>query len=391
MSKEVLLLGEFSSGKSAFINMLLGVQLLPERMASTNLPVIKIHAGDPSGIFMRMAGRKDPTPLQQWTDIIPDWNGVEYAEVGIPGHPLLDRGLVLWDTPGINTTLPGHRDHLDKFLTMHPGGYRSTLYFVPSNLTATSLEFLRKWTSLWPSLTIVVNIKEARSSEECRQLELEVKKTVRRELSSLPVELLYLGAVCESFNQISASFHPKSKDSERVRNWSSMRVDLAELLQRHSDTIIGDYVLDSIGDIADADDLPVSVESISDPEELKRLAQDGNIDAQVRIGDWLFDQGDYAAGKHWFALAAAAGNAEAEFSLGFDAFYGLTEAASDSTALAWWRKAAAKEHPGAMNMIGSCYAAGRGVARSAENAVKWYRKAAEMRLAAALRNLAACY
>ena len=42
MSKEILLLGEFSTGKSAFINMLLGVSILPERLESTDFSVIKI-------------------------------------------------------------------------------------------------------------------------------------------------------------------------------------------------------------------------------------------------------------------------------------------------------------------------------------------------------------
>lgn len=42
MNKQIVFLGEFSSGKSAFINMLLGVSIIPESLGATMIGLIKI-------------------------------------------------------------------------------------------------------------------------------------------------------------------------------------------------------------------------------------------------------------------------------------------------------------------------------------------------------------
>jgi hypothetical protein len=260
MSKEILLLGEYSSGKSAFINMLLGVSLLPERVASTNLPVIKVHAAKPAGIWLREEGQKNPLALDRWSDIPKDWESFMHAEVTVTGHPLLDQRLVLWDTPGINTTLKHHQKHLEQFLSKRSGRCHTVLFFVQGNLAKTSLEFLKRWDSLWDRMTIVVNIKDRKREKECRKIEVAVKKTVRSELGSIPVELLYVGDVCEEFNQLSADRRGNLTDWELMRKWEDLRIDLQPLLEKHEPDVIGDYVFDLVRDVASAQDSAENIE-----------------------------------------------------------------------------------------------------------------------------------
>ena len=112
MSKEILLLGEFSTGKSAFINMILGVSILPERLESTDMPIIKIHGGSPAGVWLREPNQKNLRGLDKFSEIPKDWTLFEYAEITIPTHPLLKEGLIFWDTPGINSTNPQHQSIL---------------------------------------------------------------------------------------------------------------------------------------------------------------------------------------------------------------------------------------------------------------------------------------
>jgi len=60
-------------------------------------------------------------------------------------------------------------------------------------------------------------------------------------------------------------------------------------------------------------------------------------------------------------------------------------------AVAWFRKAAAQEHAGALACLGACYAEGEGVEQNHAMAVAWWQKAAGLRFVPAQRSLAACY
>lgn len=95
MTKQILLLGKFSTGKSAFNNMLLGVSILPKRLELTDFPFVKIQSAKPTGIFLREYGQKNPRVLDSFSDIPKDWSTFEYVEINIPSHPLLQKELIL--------------------------------------------------------------------------------------------------------------------------------------------------------------------------------------------------------------------------------------------------------------------------------------------------------
>jgi len=80
-------------------------------------------------------------------------------------------------------------------------------------------------------------------------------------------------------------------------------------------------------------------------EETRQLAEQGNADAQLRLGLM------YANGK------------------------GVPE--NDAEAVKWYHKAAEQGNAIAQSRLGYMYEYGNGVARNVAEAVKWYRKAAE--------------
>lgn len=111
-------------------------------------------------------------------------------------------------------------------------------------------------------------------------------------------------------------------------------------------------------------------------EELKRLAINGDLDAQGSLAR-LYANGwgvmrDTTLAKNWARQAAALGNPEGEQVLG--AISSLE--ASPIEAEKWTRLAAEKGHARAQFNLGQIYQFGLGVEEDNEEAIKWYRRAA---------------
>jgi TPR repeat protein len=107
---------------------------------------------------------------------------------------------------------------------------------------------------------------------------------------------------------------------------------------------------------------------------------------------------DYAFGRGFpeldklaaqaFAQAAEQGDVEAYAALGFMHISGIHFEKSVSEAVKWYKLAAEKEHPLALNMLSYLYAAGEGVPKDEKLAVQMCQKAAELGQSEAQKNLA---
>ena len=86
-----------------------------------------------------------------------------------------------------------------------------------------------------------------------------------------------------------------------------------------------------------------------------------------------------------------AGDAEAQFTLGFIYDFGVGVQEDDAEAVAWYRKAATQGHATAQNNLGRMHADGEGVPQNDIEAVDWYRKAAMQGDATAQKNLGVMY
>ena len=120
----LVVLGEFSRGKSSLVNALLGIKLLPTALQATTaintfvrmLPegcserFIRVHYQD--GRPAQEISWTDDSALERWGTELDESHAdarsqVDYIEAFMD-HPLLAKGLVLVDTPGLQSVMAHH-------------------------------------------------------------------------------------------------------------------------------------------------------------------------------------------------------------------------------------------------------------------------------------------
>ena len=122
-------------------------------------------------------------------------------------------------------------------------------------------------------------------------------------------------------------------------------------------------------------------QALSKSEELQKAAEQGDAEAQNRLG-LMYATGrgvaqDDATAVLWYQKAADQGYAPGQSNLGFMYSKGRGVAQDDARAAQWYQKAAGQGNAQAQANLGLMYAAGRGVDRRDEvKAVFWYKKAA---------------
>lgn len=117
----------------------------------------------------------------------------------------------------------------------------------------------------------------------------------------------------------------------------------------------------------------------------KRLAEQGNADAQLKLGQMyhygLGTKEDDPLAFSWIRKAAEQANADAQFQLANMYLYGFgvpkKETDPDLQAVQWFFKAALQGHADAQYNLGLMFLAGKGVQQSHEEGVKWITRAAE--------------
>jgi len=110
-------------------------------------------------------------------------------------------------------------------------------------------------------------------------------------------------------------------------------------------------------------------------EETKSLAEDGDADAQRRLGN-LYNHGDevpqnYNEAVKWYRKAAEQGDAEAQGSLGMMYETGEGVPQDYDEAIKLYRKAAEQGDAFSQSSLGQMYRDGKGVAKDLIHAYAW--------------------
>ena len=114
-------------------------------------------------------------------------------------------------------------------------------------------------------------------------------------------------------------------------------------------------------------------------KQLEKLADDGYVVAQRRMGDIYFKAGitqDLKKTIYWYEKAADNGDNDTGFKLAL--IYMLSEDLKDDEKMyKWYKKTAESGYAESYRNLGECYADGTGVSRNVKEALKWLGKAAE--------------
>ena len=159
----ICVVGEFKQGKSALINGLLGSEVCPVDDDLATMAVTTVRQGSAPGAIVHrreggvvVAETIAPDELPGWVTERgnPDNRlNVEQVEVRLP-HPLLERGIVLIDTPGIGGLNAAHAAATLAFLPV-----ADALVFVTdasAELTAPELEFLAAAVDAGPLILVAL-------------------------------------------------------------------------------------------------------------------------------------------------------------------------------------------------------------------------------------------
>ncbi len=115
------------------------------------------------------------------------------------------------------------------------------------------------------------------------------------------------------------------------------------------------------------------------------------VRADFKAGEAAHDRGDFAAALGEFRPLALAGNAQAQFYLGFIYRNGQGTREDFAEAVKWYRRAALQGIDGAQFNLGLMYDNGQGVPQDFSEAIDWYLRAAEQGVAGAQFNLGLKY
>lgn len=211
----LVVLGEFSRGKSYLLNSLLGIEVLPTATQTTTaintflkaLPKgeterhILVHWQDKTRLPQRVEWLEDDA-LERWGTELEDTHAdvrkdVDHIELFL-SHPLLDKGLVLVDTPGLQTIVKHHEAitrkaiaeaHIALFVqaTDQLGGNQTEWDFMEGTLKSNFQKFItviNKW-----DLVLEPKDKKAKERGEAKNIEISlqtVKDNFARVLKDIP-------------------------------------------------------------------------------------------------------------------------------------------------------------------------------------------------------------
>ncbi|WP_202077442.1 dynamin family protein [Caldalkalibacillus salinus] len=158
--------GHFSAGKSSMINALLGEALLPSSPIPTSANLVILRQGPPQAVITLTDGQTKTVKLEdidQWKHYYKDGTQVKKVDIQTD-QPLLEEGVQLLDTPGIDST-----DHQHQAATEEALHLADLIVFVTDYNHVQSegnFEFLKRLKEKGKRIILVVNqIDKHRDSE----------------------------------------------------------------------------------------------------------------------------------------------------------------------------------------------------------------------------------
>ncbi|WP_207952122.1 dynamin family protein, partial [Paenibacillus turpanensis] len=160
----IALCGHFSAGKSSLVNRLCEAELLPSSPVPTSANIISIQYGDSRALVFHH-GRSEPVEVPVSELGAYARNGAEIERVKLyHSAQALQDGIVLLDTPGVDSTDDAHRMSTESALHLADVVFYVTDYnYVQSEMNASFMKQLHEWGK--PLYLIVNMIDKHRENE----------------------------------------------------------------------------------------------------------------------------------------------------------------------------------------------------------------------------------
>jgi len=208
---KIVIVGEYSRGKSSLINALLGEKLLPTALSQTtciNTFIQKIHEGEKP--YIKVVFRDNTQEILQWKEgIIETWG----SELGrkennhldkvqkimvYSAHPLFKNDIILIDTPGLEGLAPMHEEiarramdesHVAIWIlsAQQLGGTKTEWTFLNESLSKNYIHFLTI-VNMWD--LVHEEIQEKKLSESHTQEKLNMVRSNFRAQTKLRSEAI---------------------------------------------------------------------------------------------------------------------------------------------------------------------------------------------------------
>lgn len=111
----------------------------------------------------------------------------------------------------------------------------------------------------------------------------------------------------------------------------------------------------------------------------------------LKRGDDQYERNNIVGAVSCYGWAADQGNAEAQFKYGYALYFGEGIEQDYTAAAMWFKRAAMKDHPKAMNNLAYCYMYGKGVPIDYDKALNYLRESATKGCREAQLVMAECY
>ena len=173
----VVLIGGFSSGKSAFLNRLTGRQIFRENLApETALPAEVSWAPVESCLAVLENGEEKQIPVDSATANPPA--GTRYISINLENEFLKQRPeLILVDFPGFDSNVEAHNAAISSYLRKGS----AFLLFIPAQngaLASSDIKFLREAAHYPQALGCFISKADVRPPEKCEEIAAYVRKGI---------------------------------------------------------------------------------------------------------------------------------------------------------------------------------------------------------------------
>ncbi|WP_236420614.1 dynamin family protein [Paenibacillus sp. JJ-223] len=260
----ITVVGEFSAGKSTFLNALIGKDILPHARVETTATItyirnvsashpcvntIAVHFADPNKQRVVLDLNENPEALKMYTTTMAELNvaqEISYVDVYV-NFKSTDEKVVFIDTPGLNGVADGHRD-----MTMHEikRAHASICLFHLRSLSHSNLELLRILQEHQHSFLFVLNFIDELKQSEGENVESKLHSFHKQLVEQLTDGNQSKGSTLRTFG-VSSLQALAAKDEAIPRVYSSDRVDLTmedreTLLQESLFQLFEDYLWNDV-------------------------------------------------------------------------------------------------------------------------------------------------